>query len=273
MPKLMFPILLKTPAGREQPEPLPSLYYEVAANGVFQVREAKTHRAVTRATAAVPGLLAERESVDLYFPRLPAALIENVLAFFDTVHRQWHGEAIVILFYHPERERFEVGVPPQTIGFYRDAYGRSRTDHHLDYGNVERPSGAIRLGTIHSHGNLPAYASETDCEDEQYGDGLHIVFGSLDREPISRSATFVANGRRFPLDPDEVLERADIPAWAASASWLERVSYVESSVAHGWAAVPTALYPATTALYPATTPQPEPVEQLLERLGKDENEH
>lgn len=241
---LVFPIRLKTDTAAAPPG---NLYYEVAANGIFQVRDTKTHRAVTRAEHDVPGLQAAEETIELRFPRIPRALAEDVLAFFYEVHHRWMGEAIVILFYDPERETFEIGVPPQTIAAYTDSAGRSITDHHLEYGEVARPPGFLRLGTIHSHGSLPAYASHTDCEDERYEDGLHVVFGHLTASQISRSAAFVASGRRFPLDPDEVLEPAEIPAREAPEAWLAQVEFVESAWGSTTAAEVTALYYADSA--------------------------
>jgi hypothetical protein len=271
--KLLFPIVLKTSEqknARREDSGRTALYYEVAANGIFQVREARTHRAVTRTTTDLPGLLEERESIELFFPRLPRSLVENVLAFFDDVNQRWGGEAIVLLFYRAQDQHFEVGVPPQTIESYRDSYGRLVSDHHLDYGNVDRPPGCVRLGTIHSHGNLPAYASHTDCEDERYGDGLHIVFGSLGAERISSSAAFVANGRRFRLEPSDVLERAGIPARSAPDSWLSQVNFVKTSSGGGWHGTSASLYPTAVPVLETVV---DTVEQMLARIGENDREH
>ena len=223
---MRFPIILKTLERFRAPA---KLYYEVAANGVFQVRDAPTHRAVTRVEHDVPGLLAEVESVELRVPMLPRDLLENVLAFFCAVHERWAGEAIVVLFFDAARQEFRVGVPSQTIGAYRDVYGRVWADGHLDYGKVDRPEGCVRFGTIHSHGELAAYASHTDCQDERWEDGLHAVYGNLGSSRISQSASFVANGRRFPLDPKEVLEPAAVPTHGPPPEWMDQVSYVEES--------------------------------------------
>ena len=85
----------------------------------------------------------------------------------------------------------------------------------------------MRFGTIHSHADMLAYASHTDCRDEQFEDGLHIVFGSFKSSELSRSASFVAGGRRFPLEPDSVMERCGVPNRAAPAGWLDQVEYIE----------------------------------------------
>jgi hypothetical protein len=227
---MRFPIVLKTPGeniAEEEAARSSKLYYRVAANGIFQVRELATHRSVTQVTSAVPGLASETERVELRVPRLPREMLEEVLAFFAEVYRHYRGEAIVILFYDAAREEFRVGVPPQQIRVYSDYWGRWWPDHRLHYETMERPPGFVRFGTIHSHADLQAYASHTDCEDERYEDGLHVIFGSFKSAVLSRSASFVAGGCRFDLEPDEVLEPCELPDREARRGWMEQVEYVE----------------------------------------------
>jgi hypothetical protein len=215
-----FPVVQKSLERYRRPG---SLYYELAGNGLFQVRDTALYRAVTRVHTGVPGLLPAWEEVELRVPPLPSGLLEEVLAFFRDAWRACGGEAMVVLFYSASGE-FRVGVPPQTVGGYYDAAGAFRSNHQLRYGRVATPPGFERLGTIHSHADLPAYASAVDCMDEQYQDGLHAVFGELHREVPSRSASFVANKVRFRLLPDEAMEPVRMPDRAAPAEWMARVS-------------------------------------------------
>ncbi len=230
-----IPVVLKR-SGTEAPRT--RVYYEVAANGVFQVRETDCYRAVTRTPEEIPGLLRQEQSVELRIPRVPAALLEEVVAFFRDVYRQHGGEAIVVLFLCPETGEWRADAPPQTLPGYRDWRGRWRPYLELQYGSVERPEGFLRFGSIHSHAHLAAYASHADCEDEQFEDGLHAVFGHLDSQVPSRAASFVANGVRFRLDPGQVLEPCatpgpDRPARAARADWLARVKRSEPYASQG----------------------------------------
>jgi hypothetical protein len=217
---MRFQVVLKAQPRYRRPA---ALFYEVASNGLFQVRDTRLYRAVTRVHTGVPGLLPTWEEVELRVPPLPSDLIEEVLAFFRDAWRAYGGEAMVVIFYHVSGE-FRVGVPPQTVGGYYDASGVFRSHHQLSYGRVATPPGFERLGTIHSHADLPAYASAVDCMDEQYQDGLHAVFGELQREIPSRSASFVANQVRFKLLPDEAMEPARMPSRPARAEWMARVS-------------------------------------------------
>ena len=98
-----FPIILKSPENEAAPaEPPGTIYYEVAENGVVQVRDTASYRAVTRASGPLVGLLPECEYVELKTPRLPRALLRDVLAFFNEVYQTYGCEAAAILYYRPE---------------------------------------------------------------------------------------------------------------------------------------------------------------------------
>lgn len=221
---MRFPVVLKTTEGFAEPG---NLYYLVASNGVFQVRNTPTHRSITRAERDIPDLLAETPRVDLLFPVLPSSLLEAVIAFFNEVYWCYRGEAIVILFFDPRTQEYRAEVPPQKISGYYDSRGRWVADYHLDYGRVERPDGLMRFGTIHSHASLAAYSSEVDCEDEKFEDGLHVVYGSFASDELTRSASFVSNGQRFRVNADDVLETWAVPRCKVPVGWMEQVECIE----------------------------------------------
>jgi hypothetical protein len=218
-----FPVVLRAPGVSP---PACSLYYEVAANGVFQVRDTPLYRAVTRAGDLVPGLLPERERLRLKCPRLPRADVEELLVFFDAVYRRHRGEAVALLFFCAETMQYRVAVPPQWLVGRRGHDGRWRADYALRYGGALRPPGFVRLGTVHSHADLPAYASGVDAADESFEDGLHVVFGDFGSERLSVVAAFVANGVRFRLDAEEVLEPGVLYARPPRSDWMSRVQRV-----------------------------------------------
>ena len=237
-----FPIVINYPLPDPLPDPPPDgapkddpakLYYVLASNGLFQVRITDAFRATTRVEGGVPGLDAEIERVDMRFPRLPADLVGRVVAFFEAIYERYGSEAMVLLFYCAAERRFEVGIPPQTVSGYRDSSGRFWPDYRLDYGTVPRPEGFLRFGSIHSHAGLAAYASGIDCEDERYEDGLHVVFGhfgkAAGRKAVSSHASFVAGGRRFPVEVEDAVEidAAALAAATASAEWIEQVGCME----------------------------------------------
>ena len=158
----MFPIVLKN--GHEE-EPDSPIYYEVAANGIFEVRRTAMSWSATRMKSDVPGLLPRTETARLLAPRLPAWLMEEAVAFFSDVFRYCNAEGVVLLFYRPETQEYRLEVPEQTVPVYRNAKGRWMTSLELRYEHGDRPEGFVRCGSIHSHAELSAYASHTDCTD------------------------------------------------------------------------------------------------------------
>jgi hypothetical protein len=221
---MKFPVVLKRPSARPPSAPL---YYVVASNGVFQVRRTASYEAVTRACGPIPGLQPEEERLEFDWPPLGPRLIEDVLAFFLEVYRCYGAEAIVLLFYEPRSRRFLASAPPQRTYGSKGSKSRWSSIHRLTYQNTALPPGYLRFGTIHHHCALPAFASETDREDE-CADGLHIVFGNLDRPHLSVEAAFVANGVRFRLDPRTVLEAYELPRGRARRDWMAQVTILES---------------------------------------------
>jgi proteasome lid subunit RPN8/RPN11 len=208
--KYQPPILLKTEADVRAEE---NLYYEVASNGIFQVTDTELYRAVTQVTREVPGLYPSRERLEMRFPPLPAEPLEEVLAFFAEVNHRFQGEAIVMIFFDPEARSY-------------------------DYGSAPRPEGHRLFGTIHSHADLSAYSSSVDCDDERFGDGLHVVYGHFGSSALSRSAGFAAGGRRFHVEPAQVLPDCGVPRRAARSDWMARVAFEETKswaeAARGW---------------------------------------
>jgi len=227
--KYQPPVLLKTEPDVAVDE---RLYYEVASNGIFQVKDTELYRAVTQVTRDVPGLYPSRERLEMRFPPLPAEPLQEVLVFFAEVNRRYEGEAIVMIFFDPGTRSYCFDAPPQRITGYRDSRGKLRAYLRLDYGSAPRPEGHLLFGTIHSHADLSAYSSGIDCDDERFGDGLHVVYGHFGTSSLSRSAGFVAGGRRFHVEPAHVLPSCSLPERPARADWLARVTFEETK---GWA--------------------------------------
>jgi proteasome lid subunit RPN8/RPN11 len=111
-------------------------------------------------------------------PRIPPNVVAVVDTFLHAVHKKYQSEGIVLLTYdmdflyqENDEKGWSIAVPEQ-----------SNNAQHCDYDKaqiVEKLIGTnIRIvGTIHSHPNMAAYASQTDHEDQTGFDGLHITFG------------------------------------------------------------------------------------------------
>ena len=221
----MIPIHIKTETFSE---PDGALYYLVAAEGVYLVKRTGLYRSITRADRIV-GPQSQAPALELDLPKIPRELMERVYGFFDAVYQKWQGEAIVLLFYDPDRRDFRVGVPRQTVRrfWYADGW---ITEGHVEYDAMPRPEGYLKIGDIHSHGKQSAFFSAVDDHDDQE-DGLRIVIGRLELEPPDVCASFVASGYRFPLRDDDVTEpfneRLSPPEeWLARVRVCDEPSYV-----------------------------------------------
>lgn len=212
----MIPIRTK---GKGSQEPDVPIYYLVAANGVFLVKKTTLYESVTL-TDRIVGLAPQEPRLTLDLPKVPRELMERIYGFFDAVFRAYQSEAIVLVFYQPERREFLLRVPRQTVRRYRYA-GSWHTEGHVAYDSVERPEGYLKIGDIHSHGSQGAFFSPVDDEDD-HEDGLRMVMGRLNLRPPDLCASFVAGGYRFPLFADEVAEDFASPLEPPS-EWMERV--------------------------------------------------
>jgi hypothetical protein len=213
----MIPFYLKT---ADFGEAIDSTYYLVAANGVFLVKRSGLFSSVTEA-GTVTGLVTQRPSLALSFPKLPRSLLERIYGFFKFVYDRLDGEAVVFIYYSPELGEFRADAPPQTLTRYRTVRGW-QTEGRVEYRFLPRPEGFLKLGDAHSHGDSHAFFSCVDDRDDGE-DGLRVVMGDLDRAEPDVRVSFVANGTRFELEAGDVLE--DFSEAAPSPeSWTRRIT-------------------------------------------------
>jgi hypothetical protein len=215
----VIPFYRKTPDFRE---PEDSVYYLLAAEGVFTVKKTPLFCAVTRAER-VAGLESQEDHVTLSIPLVPARVMEMAFGFFDEIYRCCGGEAIVILYYAPKLRRYRIAVPPQDVTLYRVHFGW-RARMHLRYRTLPRPEGYLKLGDIHSHGGYPANFSRTDDHDD-HEDGLRLILGRLNRAKPEISASFVTGGVRFLLDHEKVHEPF-VRSLPPPPKWMDRVTWI-----------------------------------------------
>lgn len=159
----------------------------------------------------VAHLPAAREYLEYALPKVPAALMGQVVGFFRAVWARQKSEALTLLTW--DDESFGLVVPEQRAGM-------ATVKHRLEAADV--PSGVRMVGSIHSHGALSAGASLTDEADEADFDGIHVVVGDVDQRRPSYSAAIVVDGRRFGCRTSLVLQRPR-HFTQPPAEWLERV--------------------------------------------------
>jgi len=165
----------------------------------------------------VAHLPAAREYLEYALPKVPAALMAQVVGFFRAIWERQRSEALALLTW--DGSAFGLIVPEQRAG-------AASVKHRLETSDV--PSGAQLVGSIHSHGALSAGASLTDEADEADFDGIHVVVGDVDERRPSYSAAIVIDGRRFGCRTSLVFGRPR-RFIEPPAEWLERVKSIETA--------------------------------------------
>ncbi len=188
----MFPVYLKEDGFMEPDDPI---YYLVTRDGLFQVKRNLLFHARTK-IRGLSWLMPEQEGARLQLPPVPAAILAEIVAFFQEVFLAHRAEAVVLLYFNQRERRYELKIPKQQVA-----------GGHCRYEIGPTPTGWLRVGTIHSHAAADAFHSELDDEDERHDDGLHVTIGNLDGE-VSVACSLVVDGRRFPLKPSDVFEDA-----------------------------------------------------------------
>lgn len=151
--------------------------YILARNGVFIRAETRFFIALLPVVSCVVrGLAPLRQSFHLKVPRVPARLLDTVLT--DALHarrpsgdRAENGLNEVLYQFHHHGRTVQVKKPPQrATGVSVTAAGSSDPAVFCD---------------LHSHGNMHAFWSRTDDNDEQSA-RVFAVIGKLDTEPEVR---------------------------------------------------------------------------------------
>ena len=228
MKLIPIPIYLKT--GELASQPPQGNHYVVARNGTFIVKEMSWVKATVQ-VERLPGLQEEQPSAQLLLPPLNPEILAQVAKFAWEIYRLHESEVCTLLHYQ-QQTGYALTVPEQIVSL---AAVR-------EYDAAQRLPGHTCVGTIHSHGRLPAFHSETDHFDEEDFDGVHVTLGDIHWYPeFSLSAEIVVNGNRFPVEqswfeklgPAQEMQKnelrllhLDYPAitdWQIPEQWLKAV--------------------------------------------------
>jgi PRTRC genetic system protein A len=132
-------------------------------------------------------------------------LFERLVGFLARIGDRYGAEAAALLVWNERSHRIEAIVPEQCsrIGLTRSGWA---FPIELEYTVPLLSPQLLLIGDIHSHVDLPAYASATDKADELHRPGLHIVVGRLSQEPPDLHIEVTIDGTRFEVrDPAMVL--------------------------------------------------------------------
>ena len=177
-----------------EPVPDDDICYIIAKDGIFLKKKLGLFESV--APVQNISILKEIESfARMDITKLSINQTGQLVSFFKYICYDY-GEANAVLHYNIEDETYKIQVTEQEV-----------TGASVDYVNEPfEDEGYQRIGTIHSHAGMSAFHSGTDHADEETFDGLHITFGNLKNENITISASIMANGKRFYIDPCDYLD-------------------------------------------------------------------
>lgn len=144
--------------------------------------------------------------------RLPFALALTATSFFRHVWLLYKREDVLLLYFLLDQERYELHHPKIR---WADGGG-------VRYDMPATPANAVRLGSLHSHGNLGAHHSSEDWRDDVQSPGVHIVIGHVDQMTPSVICS-VSDGRAcYPVPVADVFEDIEWPSfpkeWLIAAS-------------------------------------------------------
>jgi len=173
--------------------PSDDIYYVVAKEGIFL----KKNLGIMESLVPVDKI-STLQSVSTYarmnIKKIPSSSFAKVVDFFKKVCAEHSSEAVVLLFYQEDTQKYRIIPPHQKVSAASIEYNRGIS---LD--------GWGMVGTIHSHARMSAFHSGIDDDDEETFDGLHITIGNVNDENFSISASIIANGFRSIVDPEEYI--------------------------------------------------------------------
>ena len=168
-------------------------------------------------TFVAPSLhIAELEDIRAGFqmslPRLPAALLTQIITFFRRVCVDYGRdvEALVNVLWDREKDEYVLHVPPQRI---------DKASVETDLSAQPNPERYLHVMDVHSHNTMAARFSRTDDLDEQ-ATRLYVVIGRLDRYYPDIRCRFACGGRHVEIPAEQVCERTDVPF---APEWLKAV--------------------------------------------------
>jgi proteasome lid subunit RPN8/RPN11 len=220
-PDRTTPIYLKESDDEAWPTE-PPVFYLLSGSGLFLCRNHPFFRSSVRVDKGPAELASHRPLLVLSYPKIPCALLETAVGFFDRVGRLHSAEAAVVLVWNTTTERVGLVVPPQ-VSLVRKSWYGDRYPLDVKYEMPALAGHLQAIGDIHCHVDGEAYASYVDKHDETYRPGIHVVVGRIYQEPPQFHIQAVVDGTRFDVAPLLILEGYTTRRTSIPKAWLDKV--------------------------------------------------
>lgn len=219
---LPIPVLLKTDS--DMPRPDDPEYYLVAQDGVFLCRNHRFFSTDVPVKRPIRSLVKHQARCHVHYPKVGRTTLSYIVGFFNRVYEKHSSEAVVLLFWDLKDKRYRICVPEQKAKVW-ESYNGCRSPKSVAYKMPPQSmSHMLLVGDVHSHGNLGAYSSCTDVDDEIYRDGVHVVIGHIKEEPPEFHLEMAIDQRRFKMRFEQFFEGYDQRRLAIPQEWMDKVS-------------------------------------------------
>ncbi len=215
-----IPVYLKTAA--DMPRPADPEYYLLTRDGPYLCRNHPFFQSDVPTRRAIRALAEHRPAAIVRYPRVKASTLETIVGFFGRVYEVHGSEAVILLLWDLNEQRYRLLVPPQEATVWQARSGR-RSPQDVRYQVPALQPGLLLVGDIHSHGHMAAFTSHQDAMDEVYRDGVHAVVGRIDAEPPEFHVELAIDGYRFELGFDQLFEGYRARHRFVPKQWLEKV--------------------------------------------------
>lgn len=174
---------------------------------VFFVNTTAAYRSVIPLPAKDLNYGELEKKVTFTLPKIPYEMKMSIDDFFRAVDKKHQIESIVQLTFDKTKTDAEWGG----WGFVIPKQDNTAAHCHYDPPSVVdyKEESADLVGSVHSHPEMPAYASGTDHGDQDNNDGLHITYG-WEAGKLNGATQYhielQADGETWTLQPHQVFE-------------------------------------------------------------------
>jgi hypothetical protein len=231
----MSPIPLYLKTSDDMPRPTDTEFYWLTQDGPFLCRNHPFFTSDVPTRRPIRALAPHDAACEINYPKVPQAILECVVGFFDRVYALHQSESVVLLLWDLGAKKYKVFVPDQEATVYESWSGRRSPEDVRYKVPTDLPARHLVVGDIHCHGNMAAFASWTDCHDEVHRDGVHVVVGKIENEPPEFHLEMAIDGHRFVMEMDDLFTSYKKRGKTVPKKWIDKVAVkLESARRFSW---------------------------------------
>ena len=209
--------------------------YMLGSNGFFVKKKNVAFNALQpyfskdKDAKEVHGLYKIEAVTTILLPNMTSKFVKTFLDFFRYCYNEHKAEGFLYLYFNPDTKKYDVKPAEQEV-----------SGAHIEYGEMPDPEPGFKpVGTMHSHGNMGAFHSSTDHNDQTEFDGIHITVGKIDTAAPEFDIKLYVTGQSFKVKPEHILPKMHVPKLDFPEEWKTSVK--------------KKTYPAKVYTYPASS--------------------